>query len=73
MIIHCIFLIHSQVLGFILLIAGMFLYNDVIIMPNVRHYLEHRRQLKDMSGTERYPDDDDERARLINGKLLDFH
>ena len=64
---------HFQVFGFILLIIGMMLYNDIIIMPKVRAYLERRRQLKEINATGGLADDtdySDERTRLVrnNGK-----
>lgn len=67
-----------QVVGFVLLILGMMLYNDIIIMPRVRVYLEKRRQMKELNanggvgGVNEQNDDiadDDERARLLrNGR-----
>lgn len=58
-----------QVVGFILLILGMILYNDIIIMPRVRVYLEKRRQMKEVNATgERAfgrQQEPDERTRLL--------
>ena len=52
----------------------MMLYNDIIIMPQVRRYLERRQQLKNMNATGGLEDDQrevDERTRLLraDGKL----
>ena len=63
--------------GFILLIIGMMLYNDIIIMPQVRRYLERRQQMKNMNATGGLEDDQreaDERTRLIRdrGKISSY-
>ena len=63
--------VHFQVFGFILLIIGMMLYNDIIIMPQVRRYLERRQQMKNINATGGIEDDQrdaDERTRLIRDR-----
>lgn len=65
-----------QVFGFILLIIGMMLYNDIIIMPQVRRYLERRQQLKNMNAAGGLEDDQreaDERTRLLRDNDVDHH
>lgn len=66
---------YLQVFGFILLILGMMLYNDIIIMPRVRRYLEKKRQLQNMNGDTGGLEDEqreaDERTRLLRNREID--
>ena len=50
----------------------MMLYNDIIIMPRVRRYLEKKRQLQNMNGDTGGLEDEqreaDERTRLLRNR-----
>ena len=51
-----------QLVGFVLLIVGMCLYNDIIIVPLIKHIQERRRNQGQTGGNE------EEREGLIRGK-----
>lgn len=52
---------YLQVIGFLMLIIGMALYNDVLIMPFIRARLNARRELRNLN------EDREERQRLLHG------
>ncbi|XP_045162343.2 solute carrier family 35 member F6-like isoform X2 [Mercenaria mercenaria] len=52
---------YLQVVGFVLLVIGMALYNDIIIMP----WWRRRKERREMREIERHDGDDDERRRLL--------
>ena len=53
-----------QLVGFVFLIVGMCLYNDIIIVPLIKHIQERRRNQGQAGGNE------EEREGLIRGKSL---
>ncbi|KAK3105041.1 hypothetical protein FSP39_015884 [Pinctada imbricata] len=52
-----------QLFGFFLLIIGMFLYNNVVIVPAIQWYRQRRLETRDQTG-------DDTRGLLNNGKVI---